>query len=70
MKTIAVIISVICLALTLLPSFFVYAGAITLDTSKSLMIAGTIGWFISASFWMNRKQKNERTAGEQAEYKS
>lgn len=59
MKKIAVIISILCLGLTLLPSFFVFAGTITLDTSKNLMLAGTIGWFISASFWMNPKKKEE-----------
>lgn len=59
MKKIAIIISVICLGLTLLPSFFVYSGSISLDASKNLMLAGTIGWFISASFWMNPKQPEE-----------
>lgn len=59
MKKIMIFISVVCLGLTLLPSFFVYSGEITLETSKNLILAGTIGWFISASFWINPKKEKE-----------
>lgn len=52
MKTAAKIISFLSLLLTLLPSFLVYGGIITLDLNKGLMLAGTIGWFVSAVFWM------------------
>lgn len=58
MKKIAFIISMICLALTLLPSFLVFMGHISLETNKNLMLAGTIGWFLTAPYWMNQKQKN------------
>lgn len=61
MKNIAIIISVVSLGLTLLPSFFVYSGEITLETSKNLMLAGTIGWFISASFWINPKKDKQES---------
>ena len=59
MKTVAKIVSYICLLLTLVPSFLVFMGEITLETNKNLMLAGTIGWFISAPFWMNKKEEEE-----------
>ena len=59
MKTVAKIVSYICLLLTLVPSFLVFMGEITLETNKDLMLAGTIGWFISAPFWMNNKEEEE-----------
>lgn len=59
MKKSAFIISLICLALTLLPSFFVYAGKISLESSKTLMLIGTIGWFLTAPYWMNQKEDKE-----------
>lgn len=66
MKKTAFYISILCLLLTLLPSFFVYAWVISLETSKTLMLLGTIGWFVTASFWMNQKHTNEeaKTEGE------
>lgn len=59
MKNIAKIISYLCLVLTIVPSFLVFMGKITADTNKDLMLAGTIGWFITAPFWMNKKVEEE-----------
>ncbi len=61
MKKAAQIISYICLVLTLVPSFLVFFGYISLDMNKNLMLAGTIGWFITAPFWMNKKEEEEQT---------
>ena len=55
MKLILKILSVIGLILTLVPSFMVFTGTITLDTNKWLMLIGTIVWFTTAPFWMNKK---------------
>lgn len=55
MKTSLKLISFIGLGLTLLPSFFVFFGVIELDTNKNLMILGTVLWFITAPFWMNKR---------------
>jgi hypothetical protein len=55
MKKILIIISFIGLALTLLPSFLVFANAISWDTYLLLMNIGTIMWFVSAPFWMGKK---------------
>lgn len=62
MATILKIISFIGLAFTLIPSFLVMKGVIDPQHSKILMLIGTIVWFITASFWMNKKE-NEEEAG-------
>ncbi len=54
MKKVAYVLSLFCLLLTLLPSVFVYLQLISLETNKTLMLAGTIGWFLTASYWMNK----------------
>ena len=57
MKIILVIVSLIGLILTLLPSFLVFANAISWDTYLLLMNVGTIMWFVSAPFWMEKKDE-------------
>tara|TARA_R110002020_G_scaffold185332_1_gene382892 strand:- start:495 stop:680 length:186 start_codon:yes stop_codon:yes gene_type:complete len=59
MKKILKFISFAALALTLAPSFLVFKGIITPELSKTLMLIGTIVWFISASFWMNSSDEKE-----------
>jgi hypothetical protein len=57
MKKTLFTLSIICLLLTLLPSFFVYAGIITLQLNKTLMLIGTIGWFLLAALKMNAAER-------------
>ena len=57
MKILLKIISLIGLLLTIVPSFLVFTGKITLDNNKWLMIIGTLLWFASAPFWMNKKEE-------------
>lgn len=57
MKNIIKIISYLSLGLTLFPSFFVFSGNITLESSKLFTFIGTIIWFISAPSWMNKTEK-------------
>ena len=59
MKKIALIISLICLTMTLVPAFLVFFQVIPLETNKHLMLAGTIGWFLTAPYWMDKKEKAE-----------
>lgn len=59
MKNLAFYFSIVCLLLTVIPSFFVYMGIISLELNKNLMLLGTIGWFGTAPFWMNRKQNGD-----------
>lgn len=59
MKSLLKIISFIALAVTLVPSFLVFKGVITPELSKTLMLIGTVVWFVSASFWMNKSEEEE-----------
>lgn len=61
MNIIAKIFSLIGFCLTIAPSFLVYLGMMDLSTNKLLMLIGTIAWFCSAPFWMNKKEKLETT---------
>ena len=54
MKTIAKILSSFALGLTVIPSFFVFAGDITWQTHADLMLGGTLLWFVTAPFWIRR----------------
>jgi len=54
MKTILKILSALGLIMTLVPSFLVFSGVITLDMNKWLMLLGTILWFVTAPFWMDK----------------
>lgn len=46
------LLSAVGLALTALPAFFVFAGAITWSTHALLMAVGMVVWFATAPFWM------------------
>lgn len=59
MKNLIIIISIISLLLTIIPAFLVFAGMITLEMNKTLMLIGTLGWFITAPLWMNKKEEEE-----------
>ena len=55
MKSLLKIVSLIGLLATIIPSFLVFWGVISLDSNKVLMIIGTLLWFSTAPFWMNKK---------------
>ncbi len=55
MKTLLKLVSLVGLLATIVPSFLVFADIITLDANKLLMMLGTLLWFISVPFWMNKK---------------
>lgn len=57
-KKLLIIISFVCLALTIVPSFLVFFHDMTLDQNKNLMLLGTVGWFITAPFWMKQKKQD------------
>lgn len=56
MKNTLKILSFLGLALTLLPSFFVLNGILTDADYKLLMLVGTVGWFITAPFWIFKEK--------------
>ncbi len=59
MKTLVKLISVVGLGLTIVPAFLVFFHKITLQNHYHLMLIGTIVWFVSAPFWMNKKRDHE-----------
>lgn len=59
MKNILIIISIVSLLMTIVPSFLVFAGMMTSEMNKTLMLIGTLGWFITAPSWMNKKEEEE-----------
>ena len=56
MKSTLKIISLVGLALTLIPSILVFTGSIDLDSGKILMFIGTLVWFVSAPSYMNKTE--------------
>jgi hypothetical protein len=52
MKTISILISIIGLILTVIPSFFVWYQVISWTLNVQLMFVGMILWFVSAPFWI------------------
>ncbi len=56
MRTLLMVLSYIGLALTILPSFFVFKQVISWDLHAQLMLAGMFLWFLTAPFWMQKKK--------------
>lgn len=54
MKAILKVFSYVGLALSLIPGLLVFAGRIELETSKNILIAGMLMWFLTAIFWIER----------------
>jgi hypothetical protein len=57
MRRLWIIISFIGLGLTIFPSILILTGIVTMDQNKNLMLLGTILWFGTVAFWMNKKKK-------------
>ena len=55
MKRIYQLLSATGLLLTVLPAVLVFTGSIEWSTHASLMIVGTILWFLTAPAWLNRE---------------
>ena len=55
MNSVLKLISVIGLALTIIPSVLVFQGSLELASSKTLMLIGTVCWFLSTPFWLGKK---------------
>jgi len=55
MKPVLVTLSLVGLALTVVPAFLVFAGAITWLQHASAMMAGAVLWFATAPFWMKEE---------------
>jgi sensor domain CHASE-containing protein len=59
-KRIIQIVSWISLAGAIAPSLMYLAGVVDLDQSKRLLMAATIGWFVTAPLWIGRDGQKDR----------
>jgi hypothetical protein len=59
MKKIAEIISYLSLVMIVLAPLLFYAGRVTLDCNKTLMLVATVIWFVSALCWMGRDKASD-----------
>ena len=57
MKKWLIALSAVGLALTVVPSFLVFAQKIAWQTHANLMIAGAVLWFSTAPFWMKKNHR-------------
>ena len=55
MRKFAIIISILGLLFTVVPSFFVLYGRLSWDSHALCMAIGMVLWFVSAPFWMKAK---------------
>ncbi|MEX0778893.1 MAG: hypothetical protein WD491_08395 [Balneolales bacterium] len=55
MKNLLIILSLVGLVLTVVPSILVFGQHITLEVHKQLMLAGMLLWFFTAPFWMKEQ---------------
>ena len=52
-------ISFLGLGLTVVPAFLVFVGTLAWSTHATLMLLGTVLWFITAPFWMHGEPPKE-----------
>jgi hypothetical protein len=55
-RTILMIIGIVALGLTIIPSVLVFMGTIPLETHYTLMFIGTVLWLATAPFWVGGKE--------------
>lgn len=60
MKSLLKIASVIGLALSIVPPVLFFLGNMDLDTMKLWMGIGMLAWMLTAPFWINKKQEDNR----------
>ena len=54
------IISFAGLGLTIIPSLLVLSGIMDIELNKTLMIAGTVLWFATVPFWINKSDEESK----------
>ena len=59
MRKAVIILSLLGLCLTVVPSFFVFYGSLTLRVHTQLMFIGMILWFVFAPLWMSKEKEPE-----------
>lgn len=56
MRILLILISIVGLILTIVPSILVFVQQISLEAHKQLMLVGMILWFSTAFFWMKEQK--------------
>lgn len=62
MRVIAQVISLITIALVIVPCLLLFGGMLGLEAVKLSALVGTIGWFIATPFWMSRDKTDRASA--------
>jgi hypothetical protein len=55
-KILLIILSIIGLGLTIIPSILVFLQSISLESHKQFMLIGMIMWFATAPFWIKEQE--------------
>lgn len=55
MKFVYAIAALAGLSLTVFPSIMVFNGALAFETHKTLMLLGTLLWFVAAPLWLKHQ---------------
>lgn len=58
------ILSLVALAITIVPCLLFFFGLLDQETMKWIALAGTIFWFIVTPLWMGREVPGEATRAE------
>ncbi len=58
LRPLLITISFLGLGLTIIPSILVLMGILDMNMNKNLMFLGTVLWFGSVIFWMNKEEDN------------
>ena len=63
MRPVLMIVSYLMLAALVIGPMLFFSGSIELGKSTLILNIATVGWFVTAPFWMNRA-KQEKTEGD------
>jgi len=61
MRTIAMILALVALAATIIPSCLFFAGAITHNAVQWIALIGTGVWFATAPLWLGAEKRVDET---------
>ncbi len=59
LKILIRILAITGLVMTILPSILHFAGSMDMEAMKIWMAAGMFLWFLTGSFWLGKKSKEE-----------
>lgn len=46
------LVAIVDVGVIIVAAALVFAGSLSLDTAKLWMLLGTVGWFLTAPFWL------------------